>query len=412
MKSTIRFLVPALLCCTGAAVAQAPRPARVAVSLPPDTYEVTGADPRGPFEGTIEVRPPTDGAYPVRISLRYASGRRLNLSGSGRLHSETPWSRTLEAEFGTTGGMTSALRGREERAQYRLLLQQHKDLPDWHAWVFSDGGATIVDLSGPPPPPEPERRPEPRPKTPRITGTAAFAGRPFILGAGDGREVHPNDPRQGSTGDCYVISALIATARTDPQVIRNLIKDRGDGTYSIHFTDIGTFWQDSTQVVNREFPYVLSKGTRLPVYAKFGDTEVRDGVTHYELWAPMIEKAYAQYWGGYSKIGNGGFPSGVLTALSGKRSSIYFTHLVTVGGIDRLLREAIERGNPVCVSTVGSLGEAGARLNLVEGHAYALWGRSGERYQLYNPWGSRHLSQPLSAAEINRHFDAIFVGRF
>lgn len=372
------------------------------------TYAVAARGPAGPLEGRVSIGTPLEGSRSVSCAFRDREGHTLTFAGRGDFSGSAPTSEVFDASLESRVGLTGALRGeRDPEGDWTLRLEVHRGGESWTLAIHDARGRLVIEGEGRGAPREvPKFSPE------RAAGSAFFRGRPYVLGRGDGREVHPNDTRQGALGNCYLISAMIATARTDPGVIRNLIKSTGDGRYSIYLTDVGYLYQDSNQVVDREFPYTVQSGRKAPAFAAFGDTEVQGKETHYELWGAMIEKAYAQYWGSYQRIGNGGHPSGVFTVLSGKASSLYLTHLVTVGQIETILSGALERGNPVCMGTVVSMDEGGVRLNLVARHAYVVWARKDGRFQLYNPWANRHPSRPLTAGEVNRYFNLIYVGRF
>ena len=44
-----------------------------------------------------------------------------------------------------------------------------------------------------------------------------------------------SDIQQGSYGDCYFLSSLGALARNDPNAVKNMIHDNGNGTYTVTF---------------------------------------------------------------------------------------------------------------------------------------------------------------------------------
>jgi hypothetical protein len=62
----------------------------------------------------------------------------------------------------------------------------------------------------------------------KATGTVtAIAGQKTVGGA------DPSDVKQGALGDCYLLAALAAVAKTNPALIERMISDNGDGTYNV-----------------------------------------------------------------------------------------------------------------------------------------------------------------------------------
>lgn len=101
-------------------------------------------------------------------------------------------------------------------------------------------------------------------------------------------EPTPDDIMQGNVGDCYFIAALASVAANNPQMIRDMMKDNGDGTVTVRLYDEKKNGKLEPIYVNVE------KST--PVY-KLGMTngsEVRSSIgAHGSLWVQMLEKAFA-----------------------------------------------------------------------------------------------------------------------
>ncbi|MGC4113421.1 MAG: C2 family cysteine protease [Myxococcales bacterium] len=47
--------------------------------------------------------------------------------------------------------------------------------------------------------------------------------------------IKPEDVQQGQLGDCYFPAAIAALAKSQPEVLQNMIKENGDGTYTVTF---------------------------------------------------------------------------------------------------------------------------------------------------------------------------------
>ena len=118
---------------------------------------------------------------------------------------------------------------------------------------------------------------------------------PFVTGNGDGNAIDPNDVEQGSNNSCAVLSTLMSVAQQDPAVIRDMIHDNGDGTYTVtfHERDPGspTGWKEVQVTVSGPFNGPLANPS--------GDVNSQG---QGEIWPAIIEKAYAQQYlsGDYS----------------------------------------------------------------------------------------------------------------
>jgi hypothetical protein len=88
--------------------------------------------------------------------------------------------------------------------------------------------------------------------------------------------INPDGVRQGFIGDCYFLSSLAAVAKAHPEMIRDAIKDNGNGTYTVAFAG------DKDNPITVKAP-----------------TEAEQGLYHhgspYGIWGSVMEKAYGSY---------------------------------------------------------------------------------------------------------------------
>lgn len=138
------------------------------------------------------------------------------------------------------------------------------------------------------------------------------------------------DISQGQVGDCHFMSSLATVARNHPEVIKNAIRDNGNGTYTVRlYVDEA---KDHAGIVGR-LPFVreipagklkpvdIVVDGKLPVDPKTGEpvfshpARGADGTP--ELWVPLMEKAYAKYYGSYSatQVGLGANAMEMLTGV-------------------------------------------------------------------------------------------------
>lgn len=229
-----------------------------------------------------------------------------------------------------------------------------------------------------------------------------------VLGAGDGTAVHPSDVDQGSLGDCYLIAALGALAVQEPSILEDAIVDNGDGTYTVTFHEPNPHpawqlwasdWREVQITVTDEFP--VRDGA--PIFARPGD----GSGDHRELWAMLLEKAYAQWKGGYDEIGDGGNPATVLTALTGEGSESSAEELTFDDFAD-----SFEDGVAIVLSTPkGGTTPLFVSDVLVGQHAYFVTGvdRESQTITIHNPWGWDDGEITVTYEEYVESFSTIYT---
>jgi Calpain family cysteine protease len=201
--------------------------------------------------------------------------------------------------------------------------------------------------------------------------------------------------RQGYLSDCYFVAGLASVLHTEPgrQHVANMVKDNGDGTYSVTFKerDRKMRFQDVTVKVDAEL-YVHPGGEVL--YGKTGEGSNKSGDT--ALFFPIIEKAYASWKGGYEAITED-TAANLYEAVLGQSA----THQPITQKGERTVWEtmslAITQSRPITAGTRGEGKElqvqdsAGRPLTIYPEHQYSVFGcrEEGGRklVTLRNPWG-------------------------
>jgi hypothetical protein len=274
----------------------------------------------------------------------------------------------------------------EVKAELQTLLQTHGDKfsnggkRDLQRFLGTSNAITPPSPQPPPPPPTPRDLADPTVLTKHTTDTTwkpVQDGKLFVDG------ISYDDVVQGSIGNCYLVAALSSLAHANPDIIKNAIKDNGDNTFTVRF------FEGSRQVnitVDGDQATGASGSSR---YGKSRDSK--------ELWVGVIEKAYAQWKGGYEAIGNGGHASAVMTALTGRGTGWSSTK----SNLDALYTQ-VQRGaqsnKPMAAPTFGKdSGVDYTGTGVYAWHMYSVLGASeenGTKYiQLRNPWGrSEHGS--------------------
>ena len=216
--------------------------------------------------------------------------------------------------------------------------------------------------------------------------------------------VKPEDVQQGQLGDCYFPAAMAALAQARPDVIQDLIKDNGDGTFTVTFKKTDYYGGEYQNVEIKVDGDLYSRSWGGPLYGASTGDKTEKGM---ELWWPLVEKAYAQWKGSYDIIGNGGRASEIWEACMGREGS---SELIGHMGADRLwaeLKDAIDQKRPAGAATYGESEEARyTNTGVYSDHAYSILGykeKDGVRYvTLRNPWGE---SEPAGNGEDDGIFD-------
>ena len=242
-------------------------------------------------------------------------------------------------------------------------------------------------------------------------------GKAFVKGATDEHEVDPNDVKQGSLGDCYLMAGMLAVARANPEAIKDIINDRGDGTFDVTLYIRESYYSTPVKVTKTIDARLPVKSGDTPLYAKTGD-KTEDNT---ELWPALIEKAVAQQKGSYELISGGNISKGfefhgATELLTGKREG--YIPLAAMDSDIALLQiaYALEGKKPCTVDSRNmeddqEMATEAKKFNVYGNHAYVP--RSvdldGETITLDNPWGSHHVEN-LPIKDFMRFYRSIRIG--
>jgi hypothetical protein len=222
-----------------------------------------------------------------------------------------------------------------------------------------------------------------KPKKPTIP-KATFSG-PLFLNGASAADVH-----QGMLANCYFPAAIGALVTARPGLMQDLIKDNGDGTFTVTF-----FKRDALDRV-RKVPVTVDSdlwvkpGKGTPLYGR-GGTDL--GQTTMELWYPLLEKAYAQWKGSYDTVGSGGSSSDVFEELTGELSEYWpIDGRSTQDAVWKRVVSAIDDQRPLAAGTHGEKGPVHyTNTGVLGDHAYSIVGYQQEGDKrfvvLRNPWG-------------------------
>lgn len=101
--------------------------------------------------------------------------------------------------------------------------------------------------------------------------------------------IKASDIKQGTTGDCYFDASLAAVANNQPELIKDMIKDNHDGTYTV------TFQGAPNEPIT----------VKAPTEAEMG---LYNGGSKDGVWAAVVEKAFGQYKDNHAWLFNSDTP--------------------------------------------------------------------------------------------------------
>jgi hypothetical protein len=214
-----------------------------------------------------------------------------------------------------------------------------------------------------------------------------------------------DDARQGDVGDCWLVAPLAALASKCPDAIAKMVSPLPDGSYVVRFHkyDVTT----KRHVIHEEFvtPSFYqnqdddSLGEESKLYGRGGAPR--------ELWFALIEKAYAQWKGGYAAI-SCGYPYTAFELAMGAAGKHFALDGASKAEVSRTLKEAEEQGRVMV-----AVSNPDAKLDgLTPDHAYTVVGIAGDRVMLRNPWGHTEVGEDdeddgvftLTRAQFLEHF--------
>ncbi len=238
-------------------------------------------------------------------------------------------------------------------------------------------------------------------------------GQLFVRGPGDANEIDPNDIDQNKLGDCYLLASLAAVAKANPDAIRRMIRDNGDGTYTVTLNVRRLPWEPG----KGEFKQVDVKVTDQLAFldGRLAFAGPADGTTEKpELWVALIEKAYASYYGRFAHI-EGGFPAHAMEVITGAPSRAFPPHMLSLEDLARYQNA----GYALTFSTTPDLKIGNLEIpdvtdkdplfknrTLIANHVYFVDSIDLEKgtVTIRNPWGPSYPPIELTEAQLHRLF--------
>ncbi|MBS1952844.1 MAG: hypothetical protein JST89_01525 [Cyanobacteria bacterium SZAS-4] len=195
--------------------------------------------------------------------------------------------------------------------------------------------------------------------------------------------ITPEAVHQGSLGDCYFLAAVASMADANPQAVKDMIQDNGNGTYTV------TFPADPGHPVTVDAP----TDHELGAYAHDDQTN--------GMWVNVLEKAHRKYTG-RENSDDGDDPNTGIKLLSPPGTHTTDDDLSGFIGIGRTTKEHVEQDiekalnnhQLIVASTqdgdwLNHLGTTNDPGSLVSDHVYAVTDYNPETHTvtMRNPWG-------------------------
>lgn len=231
-----------------------------------------------------------------------------------------------------------------------------------------------------------------------------------LYGTGGVNGIKPEDIRQGTTNDCYYLSALASVAFQRPGDIAKMITASEDGRYY------------TVKFPGAKYPVTVSKPTEaeLANYSQKGS----GGST----WAPVLEKAYAAYINKESgfaykdsrdAIDGGGLLSTGINIVTGHSTDTDILALTKDSTIRNKIRETL---NDKRIITLSSFLKGSREKEIDKNHVYSVlsFDPKNDTVTIKNPYGKGNEAKGLkykdgkddgiytiTIAELNKYFSLI-----
>jgi hypothetical protein len=152
--------------------------------------------------------------------------------------------------------------------------------------------------------------------------TTSFTYAPLEGGQLVSDSIRLNSLNQQSFGDCYFLAAMTATFGkinrdlTDAESKESTVLKSAISTNGTNYT-IKFFEAQQPQNIVVDNQVVISEGKLFGAKWTSKIVGATDAIGQ-PIWAPIFERAYAKFRGGYDAIGNGGFHGNALSRLTNK----------------------------------------------------------------------------------------------
>lgn len=247
-------------------------------------------------------------------------------------------------------------------------------------------------------------------------------GSAFVKEGADARDIDPRDITQGRVGDCWLLSAMAAIARENPELVRRLIRDNGDGSWNVTVYvpggGVGSGWATKRAEVVRVDSWFPVQSHE-EAYAQPGESRGQwtklGAANELELWPMILEKAVAIAYGGYGQLDGSktGTADGLETLMAGSATTRATNHAQPSAVLAEIAAALAQHRAVVTSSAPASHGTAKqvAELRILTQHTYSVKSVdvAAQTISLQNPWGKNDLDH-LPIAEYVLLYDTYAIG--
>lgn len=238
-----------------------------------------------------------------------------------------------------------------------------------------------------------------------------------------------DDVKQGTLGDCWLLSTAAALALANPNTIKALFPDQrpDQDAYPVrvHRMRNGTVVTENI-IVSSALAEEVKHGRRQYGHHEYAKVSPDKVLRRNCLWVALLEKAMAELLGGFDDLSEGGSARNASTAYLALTGKVQTDLDVEAGPGEKApermndqrllqtLHDAVHvRRQSVTVGTKGKSDKEylDKSIPLVANHQYAVVRLDliTGRIILFNPWGREH-PRPLTPAEIKSNFDEFLYG--
>jgi hypothetical protein len=222
------------------------------------------------------------------------------------------------------------------------------------------------------------------------------------------------DINQGYLGDCWLVAGMAAVAHARPDVIKDAIapgKKPGEYIVTLHkFGDNGHYYGPREITVDGWYPtierhLVFAQG-RYSGGSRYEEEAFQNGGR--ELWPAILEKAAAQLWGGYDKLGEGAGAGDAFRLITGVGAQEFWLKRGGIAANEKAfeaIRSGLKQGLPLAAGTKTSHKVKGVCAN----HMYIVVGITDKGVLLRNPHDTAE-AVTLDLSTFCRAIDYVTVG--
>ena len=225
------------------------------------------------------------------------------------------------------------------------------------------------------------------------------------------------DMQQGPGGDCWLLATAATMANNNPQALRNIIKDNGDGTYSVTLFING---KSQTVIVDSVTPEDVQNGQ---IYQD-SERDAQGDLTKNNpqepnltsitaasapLWPAILERAYAIADGNnYSNL-NSNQPAVAFQALTGQQAQEVAANNLSSDDLANAVNSPNGATAAALFPASGPSADLAQHLNLIGDHNYYIksYDSSTGMIQLGNPWGPGYTPKPMTLDQFHQLFQYI-----